>query len=369
VERWIPALAAAAAAAIAGGPLAGCGHREPPRCEAAAVPIVIAHRGASGHRPEHTLAAYQLAIEQGADFVEPDLVSTRDGVLVARHENELSTSTDVAVRPEYATRRTTRTIDGVAVTGWFSEDFTLAELETLRAVERMPRLRGTAFDGQFAVPTFQQVIDLVSRANERLGRTGAQRIGLYVETKHPSYFEAIGLPLEQPLVKALEANGLSGPDAPVYVQSFEVESLRRLHRLTDVALVQLIHETGRPYDLAASGDPRTYADLLRPEGLDEIARYARGIGVNKNLVAADAELIRRAHRRGLRVHAWTLRAENAFLAPEHRVGSRPHDLGDLAGEATRLLHAGVDGFFTDHVAIAVAARDRFVRRHACSHPQ
>jgi glycerophosphoryl diester phosphodiesterase len=319
-------------------------------------PILIGHRGASGDRPEHTLEAYRLAIEQGADFIEPDLVSTRDRVLVARHENEISTTTDVASRPEFAGRRATRTIDGQVVTGWFTEDFTLAELKTLRAKERLPQLRGTTFDGRFEVPTLREVLDLVK----------GTRIGVYPETKHPSYFDAIGLSLEEPLVQALHESGLRGREAPVFIQSFEVANLKDLAGKTKVRLVQLVDASGRPYDFVASGDKRTYADLVTPAGLREIATYAQGVGVHKNLIRPrDAQdrllpatsLVRDAHRAGLAVHAWTFRAENFFLPADFRKGSAPQERGDLAAEVRAFLAEGLDGFFTDHPGLARPARD------------
>ncbi len=294
---------------------------------ACAEPLVIGHRGASGERPEHTLAAYQLAIEQGADFIEPDLVSTKDGVLVARHENEISTTTDVARRPEFAARRTTKTIGGTNVTGWFTEDFTLAELKQLRAVERLPQLRGTRYDGQFPIPTLQEILDLVGR----------RPIGIYPETKHPSHFDALGLSLEEPLVKALNASERTGPGARVFIQSFDAASLKELRRMTDLPLVQLI------------SDSATHRDRITSEGLAEIAGYARGIAVAKDLVTPD--LIRRARRHGLLVHVWTFRAENVFLPAELRNGSDPKERGDLCGEIRRFVRLGIDGFFTDHVAI------------------
>src|ERR671921_656896 len=285
-------------------------------------PIVIGHRGACGHRPEHTQASYELAAHLGADFLEPDLVSTRDGVLVARHENEISTTTDVASRPEFAARRTTKTIDGVPLTGWFTEDFTLAELRTLRAKERIPDLRpdNTAFDGLYQVPTFQEVIDLAKRAG----------VGIYPETKHPTYFDSIGLSLEEPLLATLRANGYQGPKAKVFIQSFETSNLKELHTRTRVPLVQLIDEVGAPYDLVVAGDPRTYADLVTPEGLAEIATYADGIGPSKDLIVPrDAagnlldptSLVRDAHRVGLVVHPWTFRRENNFLPLDFRQGN------------------------------------------------
>ena len=319
-------------------------------------PVVIAHRGASGERPEHTLEAYRLAAEQGADFVEPDLVSTKDGVLVCRHENEISGTTDVANRPGFASRRVTKTIDGAAVTGWFTEDFTLAELKTLRARERLPELRGTAFDGRFEIPTFEGVLALVDSVNARPDRRG-RPVGAYPETKHPSYFEALGLPLEKPLLEALRHHGLDRADAPVFIQSFEVGNLRRLAGLTRVPLVQLIDAEGQPWDFSVGRIPRKYADMIRPEGLKDIAAHARGIGVHKSLVSAS--LVRDAHAAGLLVHVWTLRAENTFLPAELRKGSDPSARGDMAAEATLFLKAGVDGYFTDNPAIGVASRDAF----------
>ncbi len=329
-------------------------------------PIVIAHRGASGERPEHTLEAYRLGIEQGADFVEPDLVSTRDGVLVCRHENEISGTTDVASRPEFASRRVTKTIDGASVTGWFTEDFTLAELKVLRARERLPRLRGTSFDGHFEIPTFEEALALVAAINTRPERRG-RPVGIYPETKHPSHFEALGLPLEKPLVEALRRHGLDRADAPVFIQSFEADNLRRLARTTHVPLIQLIDVQGRPWDFTHGRLARAYADMVRPQGLKDIATYARGVGVHKRLVIPrDAHerslpptgLVRDAHAAGLLVHVWTLRAESEFLPAELRRGAEPSARGDMAGEAALFLKAGVDGFFTDHPAIGVAARDR-----------
>jgi glycerophosphoryl diester phosphodiesterase len=326
-------------------------------------PIVIAHRGASGERPEHTLASYRLAIEQGADFVEPDLVSTRDGVLVCRHENEIGSTTDVASRAEFAGRRTTKTVDGVPVSGWFSEDFTLAELKRLRARERLPELRGTALDGQFEVPTFDEVLALVAETNAR-----GRRLGVYPETKHPSYFAGLGLALEPPLLLALRRHGLDRQDAPVFIQSFEVGNLRALAKQTRLPLVQLVEAQGDPWDLRGQ---RSYAELLRPEGLREVAGYARAIGVAKALVLPRdprerllpaTSLVADAHAAGLQVHVWTLRAENAFLPAELRCGERAGDRGDLLAEARLFLEAGVDGYFCDHPALGVAARDLFLRR-------
>src|SRR5215212_8829796 len=269
----------------------GGGHR---------LPLVIGHRGASSYRPEHTLASYRLAIEMGADYIEPDLVSTRDHMLVARHENDITGTTDVADHPEFADRKTTKTIDGVEHTGWFTEDFTLAELRTLRAVERLPDLRptNTAFNGLYQIPTFQEVIDLAKR----------EKVGIYPETKHPTYFDSIGLSLEEPLVRTLRRNGLDRKDADVFVQSFEVSNLQELSKQLKVNLVQLTGATGRPYDFVVKNDPRTYADLTTPAGLRQVARYADGLGPDKNQIVprdasnhllAPSTLVRDAHRAGL----------------------------------------------------------------------
>ncbi|UGS35565.1 hypothetical protein DSM104329_01958 [Capillimicrobium parvum] len=320
---------------------------------------MIGHRGASGYRPEHTLASYRLAAEQGADYVEPDLVSTRDGVLVARHENEIGGTTDVAQHPEFAGRRATKVVDGVRITGWFTEDFTLAELKTLRAKERIPQIRpaNAAYDGQFEVPTFQEVLDLRKQLSKELGR----EIGVYPETKHPSYFRAIGLPLEPPLVQALTRNGLNRPNAPVFVQSFETGNLRALDRELKVPLVQLL---GAPDDHPA-GDPRVYRDLAAPAGLASIARYADGVGPSKDYdVPRNADgssgtptsFVADAHAAGLQVHPYTFRRENTFLPLELRSSPDPAGIGDLEAEIRRFVSIGVDGFFTDDPDIGVAAR-------------
>ncbi len=323
---------------------------------------VVGHRGASGYRPEHTLAAYEQAILQCADYVEPDVVATKDGVLVARHENEIGGTTDVAERPEFADRRTTKVIDGRPVTGWFTEDFTLAELRTLRAVERIPAVRpgSAAFDGLYQVPTLDEVLDLA-----RSSRTcDGEPVGVYPETKHPTYFDSIGLSLEEPLVAELAANGFDDARAPVIVQSFETGNLRELDAMTDVPLAQLVSSSGAPYDLVAAGDPRTYAHLVTPAGLAEIATYADGVGLEKNVMIprrADGTLgeptsvIADAHAVGLEVHGWTFRAENQFLPAEFRSSSDPAAVGDLAGEIRAFLEAGMDGLFSDHPDAAVAA--------------
>jgi len=336
--------------------------------KASASPLVIGHRGASAYRPEHTLAAYQLAIDMGADYIEPDLVSTKDRVLVARHENEIATTTDVAQHPEFASRRKTRTIDGVAVTGWFTEDFTLAELKTLRAIERLPMLRpaNTAFDGLYEVPTLQEVIDLAKR----------EGVGIYPETKHPTYHDSVGLSLEEPLVKILRANGLDRRDAPVFVQSFEVSNLQELDRQLKVNIVQLTGATGRPYDFTVKGDPRTYADLTTPSGLRWVARYADGLGPEKgqivprdaqNRLLAPTSLVNDAHRAGLEVHPYTFRPENNFLPEDFRQGNSasPEYLrtrGNQPAELKLFYKLGVDGVFADNPDTAVAVRTKVFGR-------
>lgn len=321
-------------------------------------PIIIAHRGASGERPEHTLAAYRLAIEQGADFIEPDLVLTRDGILVARHENEISETTNVADKPEFADRKTIRMIDGTRYEGWFTEDFTLAELKTLRAKERLPELRAanTQYDGQFEVPSFEEILQLLQQHEKQSGK----RIGVYPETKHPSYFRLIGLPHEAPLLALLAQYGFDGADDPIFIQSFEVGNLKILATKTDVRLVQLVAGEGGPPD----DQDRTYASMLTAKGLAEIATYADGLGPPKDLVigrnaigqlSAPTGLVEAAHEAGLVVHPWTFRRENYFLPTDFKSGIDPRDPGDLAGELRAFVAAGVDGLFSDNPGQAVAA--------------
>jgi glycerophosphoryl diester phosphodiesterase len=329
-------------------------------------PIVIGHRGAAGHRPEHTLAGYALAARMGADYVEPDLVTTKDRVLVARHENLLQDTTDVAGHPEFAGRRTTKTVDGTERTGWFTEDFTLGELKTLRARERMPELRpGSArHDGREAVPTLQEVIDLVRALSRELGRP----IGIYPETKHPTYFRSLGLPLEPPLVATLGANGLDGAGARVFVQSFEPAGLQALAPLLEVPLVQLLDPPGaQPYDVRAAGGSTTYAELATPAGLAEIAGYADVVGPGKAyLIPRDADgrstrataFVDDAHAAGLLVHAFTFRDENRFLPLELRSSEDPAARGDASAEYERFFGLGVDGVFSDHPDTALAVRAR-----------
>ena len=311
-------------------------------------PFLIAHRGASGERPEHTLAAYARGARQGADAIEPDLVPTRDGHLVARHENEISETTDVARQPDFAGRRTTKTIDGVERTGWFTEDFDLAELKRLRAVERLPHLRSgsAAYDGRFEIPTLAEILALVRQLDGELGRP----VGVYPEIKHPATFASLGLDLEPRVADELAAAGYRERSDLAWIQSFEPASLRTLRGLTDLRLVQLV-------DLS-------HADRLGPNELAEIATYADVLGTHKSLVvpvgddgalASPTDLVRDAHAVGLAVHVWTVRAENAFLPPALRSSDEEAAHGDLAAEVRALRAAGVDGLFSDHPAQAAAA--------------
>jgi glycerophosphoryl diester phosphodiesterase len=300
--------------------------------------LVIAHRGASGERPEHTLASYGLAIEEGADYIEPDLVVTQDGVLIARHENEIGGTTDVAEHPEFAARHRTQIIDGETMTGWFTEDFTLAEIKTLRARERLPELRpqNCAYDGQFTVPTFDEILQLANEANRR--RDPSAKIGVYPETKHPAHFAGIGLPQEQAVLDCLQRHGYGADGSPVFIQSFDPRNLKQLHGMTHLPLLQLLEtEIGN---------------------VAQIAEYADGIGIAKSL--ASAEAVRAAQAVNLKVHVWTFRAENEFLPPDLRSGDAPSAHGDLEGEIRRYLQRGIDGFFVDFPAIGVRVRDAYI---------
>ncbi len=313
-------------------------------------PLVIAHRGASGYLPEHTLEAYALAIEQGAHYIETDLVITADGVLIARHENDLSDTTDVAEK--FPDRRRSGRIDGQQVDGWFSEDFTLEEIKTLRAVERLP-FRDQSSNGKFRIPSFEEVVRLVVSKSSELGRS----IGVYPETKHPSYFAGLGMPLEEPLVAALEKHDLNRADAPVFIQSFEVGNLRKLHEMTGAPLIQLISAPFlAPFDQESARTGLTYGDMITDAGLREIAAYADGIGPWKALVVpldeagnlnAPTDLIDRAHAAGLAVHAYTFRSEENYLAPQYD--------GDPGAEYRQFHDLGVDGVFTDFPDVAIRA--------------
>jgi len=327
-------------------------------------PLVIAHRGASGYRPEHTLAAYELAIDLGADFVEPDLCPSKDGFLVARHENEISGTTDVASHPEFADRKKKKVIDGNNVEGWFTEDFTLAELKTLYACERMPKIRqhNTMYNERYRIPTFQEIIDLVKRKSAEQHR----KIGIYPEAKHPTYFSNIGLSNEQPIVAALNRNGYADGSYPVFIQCFETATLKRLHKLTSYPLIQLVDEDTKPYDWVERKDSRNVADMLTPAGLKEIASYAQGIGPNKNLIAPrdktgkllkSTTLVDDAHKAGLKVHPWTFRNENSFQPADFRSSENESDYGKAFAEYKLFYDLGVDGVFSENPDTALEARD------------
>ncbi|PWW23985.1 glycerophosphoryl diester phosphodiesterase [Geodermatophilus normandii] len=329
--------------------------------------LVIGHRGASGYRPEHTLAAYELAARTGADHVECDVVSTADGVLVCRHENDITGTTDVADHPEFADRRTTKVVDGVALTGWFTEDMTLEELRTLRAVERLPDVReeNTLYDGLYPVPTLEEYLDLRADLSRELRR----EVGAYVETKHPTYFDSIGLSLEEPLLAALRAAGLDRRNAPVFLQSFETGNLRELDAAgVRVPLVQLLAVSGAPADLVAAGDPRTYADLSTAAGLAEVATYADGVGPEKDQViprdpdgtlGEPTSFVADAHASGLLVHPYTFRNENTFLPADLHEGEAPDDYGRAIEEQLAFWATGIDGLFTDNPDTGVVSRQLF----------
>lgn len=349
--------------------------------------LIVAHRGASGTLPEHTLEAYKLAIEQGADFIEPDLVATRDGVLVARHEPMLSGTTDVSTRPEFAARKTMKKVDGVETNDWFAGDFTLAELKTLRAKQAFAD-RDQSHNGKFEIPTLQQVIDLAKAESARTGRT----IGIYPETKHPIFHAAIGLPLEDRLLDQLKAAGWTEKSSPVIIQSFETANLKYLRGKTQLRLVQLVDADDvdrdggivlaapfdKPYDFAVTGDKRTFKDLVTAEGLKEIRTYADGVGpwkpyilAGKQVIGEDGKpkdlngdgkideqdrvliaptnVVKDAHAAGLFVHTWTFRSEPKRLASDFK--------GDPAAEYKAFLALGIDGLFSDFPGTAVKARD------------
>ncbi|MET0389709.1 MAG: glycerophosphodiester phosphodiesterase [Polyangiales bacterium] len=327
------------------------------------VPIVFGHRGASGALPEHTARAFELAIDLGADFIEPDLVSTKDGHLVVRHENNIKDTTDVAQHPEFADRQVTKLVEGVEETGWFTEDFTLAELKTLRAVERLAELRpgNTASDGLHALLTLDEVIAIAQRRG----------VGIFPELKKPTWFREIGLPMEETLVASMHAHGYVKASDPAFLQSFDPASLQRLSKLTALRLVQAVNTPEVvPYAFTQSGDPRTYGDLLTPEGLQYVAGYAAAIGPEKNLLIPRADdgslqapthLLDDAHHAGLEVYAYTFRRENAFLPLDFRLGDPESPFydqatGDIAAEYRRFYELGVDGVWSDNPDTAVAVR-------------
>lgn len=322
-------------------------------------PLVIAHRGASGYRPEHTLEAYALAIELGADFIEPDLVATKDGHLIARHEPLLDATTDVARRAEFEGRKTTKHLDGKPVTGYFASDFLLTEIKQLRAIQPNPA-RSKEFDGRYEIPTFDEILDLAARESQVRGRA----IGIYAETKHPAFHVSIGLPLEDRLLTALRRRDLDRADAPVFIQSFESANLQYLRPRTNVKLVQLLAAEVVQYDSSGArvaavrplhfGDPRGVA-LAR--NLADISKYADAVGPWKRHILRDVgaaklqqtNLIERAHAVGLRVHAFTFRNEPATLAREYQK--------DPLREYQQFFELGIDGVFTDFPDTAVKARD------------
>ncbi|MGV3522894.1 MAG: glycerophosphodiester phosphodiesterase [Candidatus Sericytochromatia bacterium] len=318
-----------------------------------ATPLVIGHRGASGELPEHTLEAYARAIEQGADYIEPDLVVTRDGHLVARHENEIGETTDVASR--FPERKRTQLIDGQPMTGWFIEDFSLAEVKQLKARQRLS-FRDQSHNGQYPVPTLDEIAGLLRETEAKTGR----KVGLYLETKHPSHFQRIGLPIEPRLLRFLRAQHLDRTDAPVFIQSFEMGNLQWLNRHVDVPLIQLIEEVGQPADQIGTGI--SYASMLSPQGLAQVKTYADGIGPYKRLIVPEREgklqpptdLIERAHALGLKVHPWTFRSDKEYLATDYNAQTE--------AEYHQFFDLGVDGVFSDFPADAFRARQSWLAR-------
>lgn len=370
---WIRAVLAVVAILAVTAPVAAAGkdHRDGRQGENN--PLVIGHRGASGYLPEHTLESYALAIRLGADYVEPDLVATKDGHLIARHEPNITNTTDVASHPEFADRKTTKKVDGFDETGWFASDFTLKEIKTLGALQTFPE-RPQQFNGRFKIPTLSEVIELVQRESKRRDR----RIGIYPETKHPTYHQGLNLPLEGRLVRILDRYDLDKRKSPVFIQSFEQSNLMRLNRMTPVRLVQLVDAFDvdangvliyeppfdRPYDWTVSGDPellsRTFGFFATDEGLEEISTYADGIGPwKKYIVSTNAnndtlpptDLIDRAHEHGLLIHTWTFRSEQSRLANQYN--------GNPINEYLQFYELGIDGVFSDFPDDAFAARELF----------
>lgn len=332
-------------------------------------PVIIGHRGAPGYRPEHTLASYELAYRMGVDYVDVDLVPTKDGQLVARHEPEISGTTDVSKHPEFANRKKTLVIDGVSTTGWFTQDFTLAELKTLRAVERIPanRPHNTLYNGRYQIATFQEVLDLTKRLGKELHRT----LGTYPEVKHSTFFQSIGSPTEPKLVSILKRNGLDRPDAPAIIQSFEVSNLIALHQQIRTPLLQLTSASGAPADFVAKGDKRTYADIVSAKGLKDVAKYAKYLGPDKaQIIPLDAAgalttptaIVADAHKAGLKVQPYTFRNENPFLPANLRSSAEPDAYGDVFTEEAAFFKAGVDGFFADQPDTALESLHAFLGR-------
>ncbi|MFD6173220.1 glycerophosphodiester phosphodiesterase [Streptomyces coeruleorubidus] len=332
-------------------------------------PTIVGHRGASGYRPEHTFGSYQLALDMGADIVEAgDLVPTKDGHLVCRHEPEIGGTTDVADHPEFADRKKTKLLDGVSTTGWFTEDFTLAELKTLRAIERIPanRPHNTLYNGRWEIPTFEEVLKWQDEQTRERGK----QVWIYPELKHPTYFRKLGLPLEERVAKLLRKYRKDRRTSPVILQSFEPTSIERLDKLVDNPLVVLLSSADtRPWDFVETGDPRTVADLVKPAGLREIASYAQGIGPTLDLIVPrDAKgnltqpttLVADAHKVGLILHPWTLRNENPFLPANFRKGTDADAYGDVFGAYKAYFATGIDGVFTDQPDTGVLAREDFV---------
>ncbi|TGB13693.1 glycerophosphodiester phosphodiesterase [Streptomyces sp. MZ04] len=333
------------------------------------VPTIVAHRGTSGYRPEHTLGSYQLALDMGAHVIEQDVVPTKDGHLVCRHENDITATTDVSAHPEFASRKTTKSVDGTSLTGWFTEDFTLAELKTLRAKERIPgtRQRNTLYDGRWDVPTLEEVLKWADKQGRQHGRP----IWLHIETKHPTYFRKLGLGLEEPLAKLLRKYGRHKKDAPNFLQSFEPSSIQRLDKLVDAPLVVLLSTAAsRPWDFVEAGDPRTVADLIKPDGLAWMASYAQGIGPTLDLVipknpdgslGTPSTLVKDAHAAGLILHPYTMRNENTFLPTNFKKGTDPNAYGDAFGAFKAYFATGIDGVFSDNCDTALLAREDFLK--------
>jgi glycerophosphoryl diester phosphodiesterase len=322
-------------------------------------PLVIGHRGASGHRPEHTLASYQLAIEMGADYIEPDLVMTKDKVLVARHENEISETTDAASK--FPDKKTTKTVDGQEITGWFIEDLTLAELKTLKANERL-KFRNNSYDGKFEVPTLAEILTFVKEKSLEHNR----EIGIYPETKHPTYFRSIGLPLEEALIAELEKFDMNKKDSKVFIQSFELSNLKMLKKLTPLPLVFLVGGAKEvPYDHVVANNKTTYGDMMKPAYLKELSATVAGIGPDKRLIVPTGllgilkkptTLVKDAHAAGLLVHPYTFRNEKQFLHLAYR--------GDPQKEYLQFYKLGVDGLFSDFTDEAVKARKTFMNENS-----